>query len=407
MVSRTGRTLLLLFSLLGLGASTAATYTHYRLLAAPETATSFCDVSAAVSCSQAYLSAYGSILGVPVALLGLLFFALVTLIVLLVGRAASPARENVAGYVLALSTPGLAFAAYLAWASYVVLGTFCILCGLTYVAIAGLFIASLRSLPFPVTHLLDHVAHDARRLVASPAAIGIALLFVAGAATAIAAFPHEPPLGAVVEEQQAGMQPLSEADFKAVEEWWNMQPVVDVPVPAAGAKVVIVKFNDCQCPACGVTHNLYKPVIAKYTSSGTGDVRYVLKHYPLEGECNPAMARMNHYGACEAAAGVIMARALGTSQKLEDWFFANIGPPMLTSVQMKEAARDVAGVKDFDAQYSKALEQVRADAELGAKLNVRGTPTFFVNGRRIPTDSGMPQANVLDAIIQIELKRAK
>ena len=404
--SRPGRTLLLLLALLGLGASATSTYVHYRLLAAPETVTSFCDVNATVSCSQAYLSSYGSVVGVPVALVGLLFFTLVTVLLLLAGRAASPAHENVAGYVLALSVPAVAFAAYLAWASYFVLGTFCILCGLTYLSIAGLFVVALRSLSFPVTHLPDRARHDARTLVSSPVALGIALLFVAGAVTAIAAFPHESPMARAA-EQQAAIPPLSEAARAAIEQWWNMQPVVDVPVPAAGAKVVIVKFNDYQCPACGLTHNIYKPVIAKYTSSGAGDVRYVLKHFPLEGECNPAMARMNHYGSCEAAAGVIMARAHGTSQKLEDWLFSNLGPPMLTSVQIREAARDIGGVKDFDAQYSKVLEEVRADAAMGAALKVGGTPTFFVNGRRIPTEGGMPQPNVLDAIIQIELKRAK
>ena len=47
--------LLLVFALLGLGASVASSYVHYQMLADP-TYTSFCDVSATVSCTQAYLS---------------------------------------------------------------------------------------------------------------------------------------------------------------------------------------------------------------------------------------------------------------------------------------------------------------------------------------------------------------
>ena len=31
-----------------------------------------------------------------------------------------------------------------------------------------------------------------------------------------------------------------------------------------GAAVVIVKFNDYQCPGCGQTYRDYKPVLAKY-----------------------------------------------------------------------------------------------------------------------------------------------
>src|SRR5918996_923849 len=67
------RKLLILFAVLGLGASSAATYVHYNLIRNPDYS-SFCDINATVSCRAAYLSRYGSIGGVPVALLGLAFF---------------------------------------------------------------------------------------------------------------------------------------------------------------------------------------------------------------------------------------------------------------------------------------------------------------------------------------------
>ena len=66
---------LLLFSLLGLGASLTSTYVHYNLLI-DRSFSSFCDVSATVSCTQAYLSSYGSFLGVPVAVGGVFFFGI-------------------------------------------------------------------------------------------------------------------------------------------------------------------------------------------------------------------------------------------------------------------------------------------------------------------------------------------
>src|SRR5262245_63370122 len=70
---------LLIFALLGLGASTTSSFVHYQLLQDPGFS-SFCDVNAAVNCTRAYLSEYGSFLGVPVALGGVIFFALVTLL---------------------------------------------------------------------------------------------------------------------------------------------------------------------------------------------------------------------------------------------------------------------------------------------------------------------------------------
>ena len=192
---------------------------------------------------------------------------------------------------------------------------------------------------------------------------------------------------------------LSDADRAKFAQWWEVQTKEDVPVDGGGAKVVIVKFNDYQCPLCGVTYNLYKPVFEKYP----GTVKLITKHYPLEGECNPGVPGGVHLAACEAAAAVIMAHPKGTSGKMEDWLFSHQGPPILTAGQVKEAAREVAGITDFDAQYPAALKEIRADAALGERLKVNSTPTFFVNGRRLPPQALPPQ--YMNAVIELELKR--
>ena len=75
------RRLLLVFATLGLGASAVSSYVHYQLLTQPGY-TSFCDVSERVSCTDAYMSRFGSLAGVPVALGGVLFFALVIMLVM-------------------------------------------------------------------------------------------------------------------------------------------------------------------------------------------------------------------------------------------------------------------------------------------------------------------------------------
>jgi uncharacterized membrane protein len=396
------RTWILVFATLGLIVASISSYVHYKLLT-DVSFTSFCDVNTHVNCTQAYLSQYGSLWGIPVAIFGALFFALVLAIVGLAGTRTSQSRENVPGYVFALSTLGLAFVLYLAWASYFVLGTFCILCALTYVSVVAIFILSGGATSFPMTTLPDRARRDIRRLVSSPVGLLIALLFVAAIPTVIFAFPHErgseggqasapPPLPAVAPDERAKLA-----------QWWDVQPKVDLPISADGAKVLIVKFNDYQCPACKMTYEAYGPLLAKYTASG--QVKYVLKHYPLEPECNPNTPGMNHFASCEASAAVIMAQAKGTKPKLEDWLFSHIGPPMLTSAQVKDAARTVAGITDFDEQYPRVLEQIKVDTGLGGLLQISGTPTFFINGKRLPAQILAPQ--YFDVLIQLELERAK
>jgi protein-disulfide isomerase len=131
-------------------------------------------------------------------------------------------------------------------------------------------------------------------------------------------------------------------------------------------------------------------------------VKVITKHYPLEGECNPGVPGGGHLAACEAAAAVIMAQAKGASEKMEEWLFSHQGPPILTPAQVKDAARDVAGITDFDAQYPAALKEIRADAALGERLKVNSTPTFFINGRRLPQAVA---AQYMNTLIDIELKR--
>jgi protein-disulfide isomerase len=214
--------------------------------------------------------------------------------------------------------------------------------------------------------------------------------------TLINAFPRETPPS----ESSAPPQfpPLTDQQRFDLTRWLDVQPVVDVTVSADGAKVVIVKFNDYQCPACKQAYELNKDVLAKYTA--TGRVKYVTKHYPLEPECNASVPNVVHSLACETAAAVVMAESKGTSDKLEDWLFTN--QATLTAGLVKQAAADVGGITDFDAQYTQALTRVRSDVALGSTLKVKSTPTLFINGRRIETVLPPPY---LEAAIEHELRR--
>lgn len=387
------RNLLVAFAALGLGASAWSSYVHYSLLTRPGY-TSFCDVSETVSCTQAYLSQYGTLWGVPVAIGGLFYFAVVLLLATLGGRK-PPSREAVPAYIFALSTLALAFVIYLAWASFFKLNTVCPLCATTYVAVIAIFFISGGASSFAMSTLPQRASKDLSTMVRSPVALGLALILSVGAVSLIRAFPHETQ--ATTTASGPEYPPLTDQQKADFIRWYEMQPKVNVPIEADGAKVLIVKFNDFQCPPCRQTYMEYHGILQKYTA--TGKVKFVLKHFPLESECNGSI-RDVHVAACEAAAAFVMAQPRGTADKLEEWFFAH--QPDLTKDTVKQAAADVAGIKDFDAQYPRALTLVKTDANLGSLLGASSTPTFFINGRRIA--GGLPPA-AFDAAIQYELSR--
>ena len=107
-------------------------------------------------------------------------------------------------------------------------------------------------------------------------AIVIAILFFAGAASTLAWFPRE--AGAAAGEPSASTAPLPTQDQRSeFERWYASQPRVPLVVPPDGAKVLVVKFNDFQCPACGQSYLQYKPIFAKFEAEQPGAVKLVLR----------------------------------------------------------------------------------------------------------------------------------
>jgi uncharacterized membrane protein/protein-disulfide isomerase len=371
---------------------------HYRLLTVPGY-TSFCDVSATVSCTQAYLSPYGSIRGVPVALFGVMWFAFV-LVLASADKWGSPAMsENLAAYLFAGSTLALAAILYFAYAAFFVLKAVCVLCLLTYAAVIGLFLVAGISTSIPMTSIPRRAVRDLRAIVTNPVAIIVALLFVAGAGSAVAFFPREPVRGLMPGQPSSATNPQDQrAEF---EKYWDSLPRVTVPVPNGGAAVLIVKFTDFQCPMCGTTYKDFKPILERYQAEVPGAVKLVSKMYPLQPECNVNVPRPFHSAACDAAAAWIMARAKGRGDAMEDWLYSN--QALFSPAFVRDGARTVGLIPDFATEYPRVLEEIKADVALGRLLGINSTPTFFINGVRVV---GGLAPQYFDMAIAYELRKA-
>ena len=386
----------LLCAIVGLGASVAAAYVHYRLLFEPSYQ-SFCDVNTTISCTQVYLSRYSTYRGVPVAVFGGLWFAVAGLLSVAGMTARQTVRESVPGYLFVLSTIALAIILYLAYASFFILKAYCLLCLITYAAVIGLFVTSGAATSFPMTTLPRRAARDLRVLLGSPLAVTIAVLFCAGAATTLAFFPRE---GAVA--SQAAPPQASASQSSEFERVMATTPRVPIVIPTDGAKVLIVDFSDFQCPFCKQAFYAYKPILQKYEAQQPGSVKFVLKDYPLDSECNVNVTGGGpHPSACEAAVAVRLAQPHNRMDAMEEWLFNN--QPSLTPPVVRQAAHDVGQVNDFEAKYAFTLELVKGDIALGHQLGVKSTPTLFINGVKF---EGVLAPQYFDQAIAYELKHA-
>jgi uncharacterized membrane protein/protein-disulfide isomerase len=390
----------LLCALVGLAASAAAAYTHYHILYDPAYR-SFCDVNETISCTQVYLSRFSTVRGIPVALFGATAFVAAALLAITALAGPAAVRENVPGYLFVLSTLSLAVILYLGYASFVLLKAVCLLCLTTYAAVIGLFLVSGAATSFPMTTLPRRASRDVRVFAGSPLAIIVAVLFFAGAVSTLAWFPRE---GAAVPGDPSGQAaapqptPNQTSEF---ERYYVSQPRVPLIVPPDGAKVLVVKFNDFQCPACGQSYLQYKPIFAKYEAEHPGAVKLVLKDYPLNRDCNDAIGQSLHSAACEAAVAVRLAGAHNKTEAMEEWFYTH--QPAMTPPSVRQAAHDVGQITDFDAKYQSTLSLVKGDVALGRQLGIKSTPTFFINGVKI---EGALPPQYFDQAIAYELQHA-
>jgi uncharacterized membrane protein/protein-disulfide isomerase len=390
-------------SALGLAASLAALYVHYRLVTEPNYS-SFCDISETVSCQQVFQSEYGSIAGVPVAAGGAIWSALV--LMLSVWGMAKPKSETAsraAGYVFLLSTVGLAAVFYFAYASFFVLGQACPLCMTMYVSVIGVFLVSAGSAG-PLSSLQSGLLKDLGALRGSPMGVALTVVWLVASAGLVLAFPREqavsPTQSAAAAVAAVPVETLSPEQLTELHAWIDRQPTVPEAMPQGDVKVLLLKFNDYQCPSCRQAYILYKDIIEKYEAKYPGVFRYESRDFPLETECGAGGV---HGAACEAAVAVRLAREKNLDKQLEATLFDRQSMSM-TRDDVKAALREVTKISDseFDSRYPKMLEAVKQDVQLGQKVGVSGTPTFFINGIKL----GGFRPAAFDAVIAYELKKA-
>lgn len=142
------------------------------------------------------------------------------------------------------------------------------------------------------------------------------------------------------------------------------------------APVTIVEFFDPACEACRAFHPFVKTLLAKYP----GDLRLVIRYAPL------------HQGSDEVVKLLEAARLQGKYEPVLEAVLAaqpawadHANPnPALALEAARRAGLDVArAMQDMERPASRAI--LAQDVEDLRALGVNKTPTFYVNGRSLPS----------------------
>jgi len=144
-MTRVARRLLMLIALLaslGVALSSLSLAHHYGT-----SRSSFCDLSATVNCDLVNRSEYSTLLGVPVALIGVVGYLALLLLATIYRR-----RRETPRLLFWAAMAGLGFALYLTYIEGFVLATWCVLC---LSSLATIFAIALLSFALMATSQQD------------------------------------------------------------------------------------------------------------------------------------------------------------------------------------------------------------------------------------------------------------
>ncbi len=143
------------------------------------------------------------------------------------------------------------------------------------------------------------------------------------------------------------------------------------------AKVIVVEFSDFQCPYCRNAARTVHEIQARFERH----VRFVFRQFPLN----------FHEHAQLAAEAALAAHAQGKFWQLHDLMFAH--QMELARVDIENYAASAGldmGVFRKNLDEHRFTSDVAEDIVIGKQVHVNGTPTMFINGKRVADASDTP-----------------
>ncbi len=157
----------------------------------------------------------------------------------------------------------------------------------------------------------------------------------------------------------------------------------------ADSKIVVIEYSDFQCPFCGAVAGTNEYLIERLKQSNPswiapvpklkelaklGKIKYIFKDYPLP----------SHQFALKSAIAAQCAHEQNKFWEYHDLLFEN--QEELSVKDLKKYAADLnLDTTKFDSclDNNKYKLDIQKDQSAGSSLGVDGTPTFFINGKKI------------------------
>lgn len=148
----------------------------------------------------------------------------------------------------------------------------------------------------------------------------------------------------------------------------------------ASAPATLEEFGDFECPPCGMLH----PILVEMHKEFGDRLRIIFREFPLV---------PTHQHALVAASAAEAAGLQGKFWEMHDKLYENqktwheafdVRP--IFEGYAKDIGLDIERYKQ-DINSEQVAQRIFQDGKRGHSLNVKGTPTVFLNGREVPFES--------------------
>jgi len=401
---------MLLLSIAGVVFTGILLYQHYF----PDLDMGFisCGTGFSNPCITVGQSKYSILFGLPVASYGLLYFILMSFLILVADYAQDKFYKILCGIVFPLTIIGLVSDAALG-IIMIRIGEICKLCIYTYIINIILFIVMFIFIRnnFTKDEIINSITQYFQPNSSDEkATLSLSILFVFFLAFAVFTSTN-------IIKMKAGTNKTPETQkSKLITNFYNQKPEQIDFIPSNlkigddAAKLKIYIFNDFLCSACYKLYQVEKSIIAKYKNS----IQIIYYHYPLDSACNKYIDDSVYQNSCLASQSMYASAEAGF---FEEYFYIHFSDyanykdsfekENITN-NLNQTEKQFKIKSDSRQKFESLMDnksgdsQIKEHIEFSERLKIEATPTIIIAGRKIV---GVPPKEILESIIDTELSK--
>jgi protein-disulfide isomerase/uncharacterized membrane protein len=324
-----------------------------------------CAFGAQFSCAALLKSSLAKVFGIPIAVYGLAFYISVAVVVCLY-RFLGRHLPSLPTVFLAGALAASLYSIFLLVAGKATIGKFCIRCMGLYAVNISLLVTAWLAHPEGGKKALSQM----HRIFAGP---GLwATLLVLAIATPSIQYTYARKVDAAINAQVLKKR----SEMTSATQFVEVDPGSSPMRGEKEAKVVIVEWADFQCGYCQQMAFSLKAALNREPTL----FRYHFKNFPLT-NCSTNVGEIHR--SCAAAIAFNCAKAQGKPWEMHDTLFEN--NHALADSNLLEYANNIGMDVEVFRACLKAPDAIKAlseDIDLGKKLKLESTPTWYINGIR-------------------------